>query len=269
VPALRQLSVSAAGRPGAQPDPLHYEPSDPWDLRYLAAAIDASRQLDTLARSFTAQGVARTTAADYERLLPPLRGESSFDASYIEPDRAAGDTLVGAAVAVLGGRGSFSERWHQVFDFKGQGAEWGLVVLDQGVTEDAVIDLVTKALGTALEPLGTPEVASPPVTVSPGSTSSDDPPGSSGGEGRATTTTTAPPPTTTTTAPPDDSPATLLPPLPPIDIPGLPPISIPLIPPLATDPLPDSGGLLDGLLAPVSSLLGALVGPGGLLDLGS
>lgn len=263
VPALRQLGVSSVGRPGAQPDPLDYDPADPWDLRYLAAAIDASRQLDTLARSFTAQSVARTSAADYEALLPRLRTESAFDASFIDPARPAGETLVGAAIAVLGGRGSFAERWSAVFDFRDQGAEWGLVVLDQAVTEDAVLEDVRAALRTSLLPPTTPEVAAPPTTagVAPADPGDDEP-------GVRPSDTAPPPPTTSTTVPAaGPTPSTLIPPLPPIDIPGLPPITLPTLPPLPPEPLPDRGGLLGSLLRPITDLLAALVGPSGLLDL--
>jgi hypothetical protein len=263
VPALRQLSVSSIGRPAAEPDPLAYDPADPWDLRYLAAAIDASRQLDTLSRSFTAQNVALTNAADYERLLPRLRSEPAFDVSFLGSDRSAGETLIGAVIAVLGGQGGFAERWSEVFAFRDQGAAWGLVVRDQDVTEDAVIDDVTRALGVLLEPLVVPEVAGPDPgeVVDP----SDDSPSTGG-----STPTTAAPTTTATTTPPDDEPeappATLLPPLPPIDIPGLPPITIPTLPPLDSAPLPDGGGLLGDLLEPLADVLDALIGPSGLLD---
>lgn len=268
IPALRQLSVSSVGRPASTPDPLQYDPADPWDLRFLGEAIDLTRQLDSLARSFTAQGVARTNAADYEALLPRLADEAAFDASYLDPGRSAGDTLVGAAIAVLGGGGGFAERWAEVFAFRDDGAAWGLVAVDQAVSDGAVLGDVTTALERSMR-VDPPEVASPPVTQVP----ADEPDGDDGGGGPPPTTTSTTTPSSGPSAPPADDgpPTTIIPPLPPLIPPiTLPTLPLPDLPSLGGDPglpLPDSGGLLDSLLQPLEDLLGGLIGRGGLLDL--
>lgn len=272
IPALRQLSVSSVGRPAAEADPLQYDPADPWDLRFLGEAIDLTRQLDSLARSFSAQGIARTNASDYESLLPRLADEAAFDASYLDPNRSTGDTLVGAAIAVLGGRGSFAERWEQIFDFRDDGAAWGLVALDQDVSDGAVLDDVTLALERSMQ-VEPPQVASPPVGAEPPTEPDDN--GDGGGGGPPVTSST--PPTTGPSTPEpqeeeEGTPPTLLPPLPPLIPPiTLPTLPLPNLPPLIGAPggvpVPDAGGLLDSLLQPLEDLLGGLIGRGGLLDL--
>lgn len=266
VPALRQLGVSSVGRPSSEPDPLHYDPADPWDLRFLGEAIDLTRQLDSLSRSFTAQGQPLTTASDYELLLPRLADEPAFGVSFIDQhrSRAAGDTLVGAAIAVLGGRGSFEERWREVFEFRDDGAAWGLVALDQNVSDESVLDDVTLALELSVrtEP---PEVAAPPAAPPTGVDDDDE------DDDRTPTgapSTTSPPPGDAPPPEDEEPPPTILPPvpplLPPITLPGLP---LPLPPPLDGEPtIPDSSGLLDALLQPIEDLLGGLIGPTGLLD---
>ena len=48
VPAFRQLSVAALGRPPSSPRPLHLDAADTWDLRFLGVAFELTRQLDAL-----------------------------------------------------------------------------------------------------------------------------------------------------------------------------------------------------------------------------
>ena len=59
-------------------------------------------------------------------VLPGLGDEAALSQDDIDLDRdRAGDTLIGAAITDLGERGSFDERWDDVFGFRDEGAEWG------------------------------------------------------------------------------------------------------------------------------------------------
>ncbi|MBA2280208.1 MAG: hypothetical protein H0W25_03100, partial [Acidimicrobiia bacterium] len=179
VPALRQIGISSIGRPAANPDPLAYDNADRWDLRYLGAAIDLGIALDRYSRSFTANvgpNGGRTTAG-YELLLPRLAGEPEFDAADLAAPRDPGDVLVGAAITVVARDGSFQDRWNSVFEFRDEGAAWGLVALDQGVDEAPVLADVEQALSIASRPPAR-EVATPPLGPTP--TSPPSPPATAG-----------------------------------------------------------------------------------------
>jgi hypothetical protein len=205
IPALRQLLVPALGRPPRTPLPLEYDAADPWDRRYLAGAMEVGEQLEAMARGYTSnlapgQG---TTAAFYAALLPGLGSETGYGQSLIDQARPPGETLVGAAIADLGVRGSFVERWEATFGFRDQGAAWGLVALDQGVNRAPLLSAVELAVQgsplefaaptTPVEPAAPAAPATPPPTTPPA---------------------TEPPPTT---APPDTQPPepTPVPPPPP------------------------------------------------------
>ena len=252
VPALRALEVSVVGRPPAQPSPLAVDGADPWDLRYLGPAIELSRRLDSLSRSFTGtlgptQG---RTPGFYELLVPTLRRQTGFSSTLFgsRVDEKPGETLIGAAIASLGTRGSFTERWNEVFDFRGDpahgGAAWGLVALDQGVNADPLISVVESALqSTPLQfaqgaPVATGPANNGAATTNP--TTARDP-------GEATTPPTSEPPETT---PPTTIPPATIPP-------AVPPLQIPV-------PEPPSTGvpLIDGLVNTVGQLLGGLLGGG-------
>ena len=237
VPALRQMQVATLGQPPAQPSPLVYSPSDPWDRRFLGDAIDLGSRLGALSNGFSqslrdGQG---GTAAFFRSVLPGLAGEPELVDGLVDPDRPAGETLIGAAIADLGERGTFAERWSSVFAFRDAGAEWGLVALDQGVAGGPLIEVIEGAIATApLDTATTGGQSGNGGTIAPVLPTSPAP--SSG-----TTTTTAPP-TTTTTAP--------------LPTPGekdnddglLAPILNPLLEPV-TDVLNSLvGGLLGGLL---------------------
>ena len=139
VPALRQLVVPAAGPLPPTPTPVAYHAGDAWDMRYLGDAIALGNELDARSQGFSAQvGPTDGRTADFfRRLLDPLAAQPSFTDESLSVDRPPGETLVGAAIAVEGTMGSFDERWTEVFAFRDQGASWGLVALDQGVTRVA------------------------------------------------------------------------------------------------------------------------------------
>jgi hypothetical protein len=159
--------------------------------------------------------------------LPALDQEPEFTADLVDAgSRPQGETLIGAAIASLGRRGSFTDRWKAIFDFHQQGAEWGLVALDQGVDGEPLLGAVEQALnGTTFEFAAAP--AASPTTTAPGA---------------GNTTTTSPPPGT----PPPTTP---------------PPTSPPPTTPPAGGPLPTTGiGIIDNAVAPVNDLIGGLLG---------
>ena len=154
VPALRQASVPAARLVPASPSPVAYDASDPWDRRYLGAAIAMGDELLSRARGFTAQlGPGEgTTPGFYRLLLPDLDSQSGFDGSLIDRSRPPGETLVGAAITVVAAaddRAEFQERWASVFAFREAGAHWGLVALDHGVDRDPLVDRLDAAIARA------------------------------------------------------------------------------------------------------------------------
>jgi hypothetical protein len=214
VPALRQVAVQATGGLPARVSPLEYSPNDTWDQRYLSDAVDLGNQLSARSQGFTAQGgdEARTVRA-FRNLFPQLAAERAFDTPLFNAGRPAGETLVGAAITLLGTTGTFAARWAAVFAFRDEGASWGLVALDQGVDRVALLDSVQAAIargpttfaggtpgtGTGSGFLPTPSgTAATTTTTTPRSTATTRPP--TGGTAGSTTTTTRPgSPTTTTT----------------------------------------------------------------------
>ncbi|MBW3668602.1 MAG: hypothetical protein KY443_05250 [Actinobacteria bacterium] len=240
VPALRQAAVPARGVLPTTAPPLAYDEDDQWDRRLLGQAIAFGRELEARSHAFGASLRAGegTTAGFYRQVLPALDGESSFDAALLRPARPAGETLVGAVIAVKGEHASFTERWRRIFSFRDEGAAWGLVALDQAVSEGAaLVRELDVAIGRA--PL---QFAAAPASDSGssggGTTTATTLPagGGSGGSGGgggsrprpngpSTTTTTQPPSTTPTTQPPG--------PIPPPPETGLPadPVVLPLVEP--------------------------------------
>lgn len=213
--ALRQAAVPAIGVLPTSATPIAYDNGDEWDRRFLGAAMDFGRELEARSRAFGPNVVAGEgrTPGFYRVLLPELERERAFDGSLLTPGRPAGETLVGATLALSGKKASFSERWRGVFGFRDEGAAWGLVALDQGVASapGPVLGRLDAAIGRA--PLrfassGAVAVGPPAPTPSPGG-------GSSGGGSPSapttttsttrptTTSTTQPPPTTSTTRPID------------------------------------------------------------------
>ncbi|MGH9265958.1 MAG: hypothetical protein ACRD1D_14810, partial [Acidimicrobiales bacterium] len=148
VPALRQASLPPAGQFPTRVTPLEASPSDGWDQRYLSDAIELGGQLDARSQGFTAQlGPNEGRSYQYFRdLFPRLAAEPGFTAGMVNSARAPGETLVGAAITLEGTRGTFAERWASVFGFRDQGASWGLVALDQGVTRVPLLEAVEAAV---------------------------------------------------------------------------------------------------------------------------
>ncbi|HET7720767.1 MAG TPA: hypothetical protein VFK43_12420 [Acidimicrobiales bacterium] len=202
VPALRQASLPPTGTFPTKVAPLEYSSADGWDQRYLSDAMDLSNQLKGRSDGFTSQlgATEGRSVNSFRELFPRLAAEPAFTASLLNPARAPGDTLVGAAITLEGTRGTFAERWAAVFTFRDEGAEWGLVAMDQGVARVPLLNAIDAAISRgptqfAVGPPGRPPTSlNPPITG--GATSSVP----------ATTTTTARPrpgvTTTTTTAPP-------------------------------------------------------------------
>jgi len=239
VPALREASVPIVGVLRG-PGPLAIDGSDDWDRRLLGDAVTRGPDLESLAKGFTAQVSAGNadSVSYYRSLLPGLGGTVPFQQADVDRlGRAAsdasqqtgaerfraGDVLLGAAIALLGGRGTFADRLTGAAKFRGEGAPWGLVALDQQVPSfDALVRLVDGAVNvaplelalpgapvtTAPLPTAAPATPPPPTTVAPNLRPAP------------TTTTTAPARTTPTTLPPartqPQSPPSLLPPLDPI-----------------------------------------------------
>lgn len=250
VPALRALLVPALG----SPQPLRpavcqdaaatvtacpaYDPTDAWDRRYLGDAMDLGQRLESIADAYTSTlqpGEGRTPGF-FRLILPGLDDEDDFTADLLDTARAPGDTLVGAAITDLGDRGDFTARWRSVFGFRDEGAEWGLVALDQAVARTPLLGAVTEAVGAS------------PLAFAPTSTSTISPSSPPGGGPTTdpTTSPTAPPPTgpTTSAPPPTTAPPTTTAP-PPTTVPENPltPVLEPVVEPV-TDLTED---LLDGL----------------------
>jgi len=148
VPALRQASLPPTGTFPMNVSPLEYSGTDGWDQRYLSDAMDLSNQLTGRSDGFTSQ--LRPTegrSANYFReLFPRLAAEPAFTAALVNPARAPGETLVGAAITLEGTRGTFAERWAAVFTFRDEGAQWGLVAMDQGVARVPLLDAIDSAI---------------------------------------------------------------------------------------------------------------------------
>lgn len=234
VPALREMRVPALGRPPQAPRPVAYDPKDPWDRRFLGAAIDLGDRLEALATGYTRnlrEDEGRTPGF-FRLVLPGLDDEPAFGSELIDIARPPGQTLIGAAIADLGRRGEFVERWNSVFRFKDEGAHWGLVALDQDVSGSPLLGAIEQAVSSSPLAFVEPVADAPAPTVPP----------SVPGDGEPTTTTTSPP----STNPPPTSPPTTEPPLGPFTPPALEPV---------VDPVQ---GLVSGL---VSGLLGLLSPP--------
>jgi hypothetical protein len=228
--------------------------SDSWDRRFLGDAMELGETLRSLSSAFSGTAPAGFSgdALAVAALLPGLADERALPVRLAEsPNRPAGEVLVGAAIAMLAGGGSFDDRWDAVFEFRGDGAEWGIVALDRRVGGNALLTAVRQAVNAN----AAPEVALPPATTVPPATTTPPPPGS--------TTSTSPP---TTDAPPGPSPTTPPPTTPPptVPTPTLPPVDVPPVPvppPETDDVIPDTGvEVIDDLVQPVEDLLGSVLG---------
>lgn len=208
VPALRELEVSALGRPPTAPQPLRLHEGDEWDRRFLGDAIDLSKTLEQYSATYT-RTLGTTSAGApgfYTSVLPPLASEGDFSASLLSASpHPPGETLVGAAIATLSRRGPFVDRWNQVFAFRDNGAAWGLVALDQGVASAALLSAMQNAVNTTPFQFALP-APTPPTTVATTPTTAGPVTGPTPTTAPTTPTTTPPPTTTTTIIPPTGSP---------------------------------------------------------------
>lgn len=251
VPALRQMVVPDLGRPPRRPRPIEYDDRDTWDRRFLGEAVELGRSLEQIANGLTnslPDGEGRTPGF-FRIVLPGLEDEPAFDVRNLDPDREPGDTLIGAAITDLGRRGSFDSRWDDVFQFHDEGAEWGIVALDQAVRSEPLVGSVEDALDSFeeaaafVEPPGSTGVGTTPTTPpstpgGPGDPTNPSEPGSGGTDGGGPTTPPTQPPPTTPPSPPPVTPPT---------VPNPPGQLEPVVEPV-TDLLDDLlGGLLGGL----------------------
>lgn len=196
VPAFRQIVVPTGGLLPGRPSPLEYVAADAWDQRLLGEAVELGAQLVAKSRGFTSQSASgqNRTTAELRRILPGLTAEPAFEALF-DPARPPGETLVGAAIVLEGRNGTFRDRWTSVFGFRGDGADWGFVALDQGVDRSSLFRLIDGAIGRAPTPVfagGTVPPTTRPPAPAPGR--------------RPSPTTASPPagpaPTSATTLPP-------------------------------------------------------------------
>ena len=244
VPALRQVAVASLGVVPTTPEPLDYDASDPWDRRFLAEAIELGDQLEAKSTGFT-ESLGRDqgrTAGFYRVLLPELENEPLFDERLLTPGLRPGEALVGATITLRGRNGSFDERWNAVFGFRSQGARWGLVALDQQVTDTSGL------LGSVNAAIGRQSFAFAPARPTPVEPAVQPP---------------APTPTTTPPAERPRAPEPTRTSTPPATKPSDPPlITVPTVPPLLAPPDPNAPqtGVLEPLLTPITSLLDGLLG---------
>ena len=246
----RRWPRARGARPPAGDDRRHHpvateaEPAElqrrrPWDRRYLGAAIDLGDELESRSRGFSAQlkpGEGRTPGF-FRLLLPALEKEPTLD-GLVTGDRPPGETLVGAAIVSLARQNTFTERWASAFDFRDEGAAWGLVALDQGVTSTPdITDAVDAAIGRA------PLQVALPARDTPSTSSGSLAPGIPGG---------SPAPSPSPTPPPPGSPPGTTPP----------PATPPPDPAPADGPLPSipPGTLLDPLAPTVNEVIDLLNG---------
>ncbi|WP_436793502.1 hypothetical protein [Actinospongicola halichondriae] len=162
VVALRQVVLTSS----AIAEPLVYDGADEWDRRYLAEAMAFGDRLEALGRGYTADLGADSvrSASFYEAVIPALGDDREFSADLLG-DRRAGETIIGASIVVQGRDDTFRTRWNEVFEFRDEGAAWGLVALDQGVSSAPVLDTVELAVA-APQPPSTSTVPSTPTSTS-------------------------------------------------------------------------------------------------------
>jgi hypothetical protein len=274
VAALRQVSVPGVGLlpdAGTSAPPLKYRASDRWDREFLADWIALGDDLKARSNGLSGQiGPDQgRTAGFYRLLLPDLDAQPEFTQTLVDAQESVppGERLVGAVIALAGTRrASFAQRWTSAFAFRAEGAEWGLVALDQRVRDrPALVSQMDAALSRVVT---RPDVAAAASVTPSGSTSGDTSrggttppvtgaPGTGGG-----TTTPSAPPTTSPSTPPTTQP--LVPLLP---LPTLPPPSgdqsQPSSPPTTQPPSSGDtiGQLTDTLVDTVGGLLGGLLPP--------
>jgi hypothetical protein len=232
--ALRQIALSATGAPPEQASPLTYSNADPWDERFLGGTKELSDELTARSNGFTGQARASGVEGSVlvRQLLPSLATDPTFDRSLLATSRPPGETLVGTAIAVVGKQGSFAARWAAVFNFRDEGADWGLVALDQAVPRAPLLSTLDAAIARATTTVASPTVPRAPRPTAPAAPSP---------------THVVAPPATPAPTPPTPVPTS---PTPPATGPGGVQTGIPLI----DDPV-------NGLIQTLNGLLGGLGRP--------
>ncbi len=136
VPPLRQVVVPDTGMLPATARPLSFAAvPDPWDRRFLGDVIDLQFTLESRASGFTStlRGDFTPDIVFYGAVLPGLLQQPAFDQVLLdEQSRPPGETLVGAAIALVGKGATFADRWDRAFALREAGAGWGVVAFDQG-----------------------------------------------------------------------------------------------------------------------------------------
>lgn len=244
LPPLRQVVVSDAGMLPLGLTPMRFDhPPDPWERRFLGEAIALEGALERRSVGFTSS-LRDDFTPDiffFHAVLPGLRNQPSFDQALLdEQDRPVGETLVGAAVALMGRGDDFAHRWDEVFDLRTRGAGWGVVAADQGAPWSALLSALDGAVGRS------------PLLFAPPSSDVFQPP--------------APPVRRRPVTPPPPAPPVVRP-VRPSSPPPPPPPAPPPPPPAPAPARSGDEGVLDPLVDPVGELLdGVLDELGGATD---
>lgn len=265
VPALRQGDIPSLGVVSSRPEPLDIDPSDPWDRRFLGEAIELGEELEAKSEGFTSSlGENEGRTPGYFRLLvPALEKEPEFGPPLLADERPPGETLVGATIAVTAERGSFVARWRKVFEFRDQGAQWGLVALDQKVDDSgALVQSLDAAIGRASLAFAPPGPGGVPSggTTSGGATGSGTGTGTGSGTGGGASgagggggTSGGSPSPPATSAP---TPSPTMPPMPSMPPTTMPPV---VLPPPPGDPGPPAQPQPGPALQPVVDVIHGLL----------
>ncbi|HEX3539089.1 MAG TPA: hypothetical protein VHT75_01485 [Acidimicrobiales bacterium] len=252
IAAPRQVTLTPDTRLPVTAGPLQYQADDAWDRLYLGSAMSVSDQLAAAANGFNAQ-LSATEGSDpsfYQQLVPALNSRPDFVAAFSaaqhaqplagSPAAKPGDYLIASVIALRANGGSLINRLNDELLFHAQGANWGFVALDQGVSD------LTGVLNDLLGAIGR---ASLPITGAPPSQLAIGPPPT------IATTPTTRPPTRSTTPPATTAPRVTVPPATPT------PTTNPLtIPAPSQSPPGILGGLLNPLLDPLINALNNILG---------
>ncbi len=249
LPALRQVVVPAPGKLPLRASPLNFgSVPHPWDRRFLGDVIDLQAALKGRSIGFTAslRDDVSPEVSFFQTILPGLVHEPAFDQALLdEQQRPVGETLVGAAVALVGEGDGFGHRWREVFRLREAGAGWGVVAVDLSARRAELMSALDEAVNRSplifSGPPANPTFPTFPPLLTPSQPRRTQP---------------APPPVP---APRLVRPAPLAPPSPPPP----PPVVVPAPPaepesvlePVA-DPLVN---LLDGVLEGLDDLTGGLI----------